>query len=140
MSEIIKPIELADVPGKPINKTHWGYHLLLDASGCNKNIDDPDMVKLFLKMLVKELDMKPIGEPTIIKVSDQEGRGVTGVQVITTSTITFHGDDQEWCVYLDVFSCKTYDPRLVFKLFTRFFKPKHYGYKWILRDAGKWPK
>ena len=133
--------ELDDIPKKPsANDDHWGYHLLMDMSGCNKNIDNPEKVRAFLKELVQELKMKPLGPPVIIKVDDSEnGRGVTGVQVITTSTITFHGDDQKWCVYLDVFSCAAYEPKIVFDTVKKYFAPKQIGHKWIYRDAGEWP-
>ncbi len=136
-----KAQELADIPKKPSpDDDHWGYHLLMDMSGCNKDIDKPDVVRKFLKEMVKALKMKPLGEPMIIKVDNAEdGRGVTGVQVITTSTITFHGDDQKWCVYLDVFSCAAYEPKVVFEMVKKYFAPTHIGHKWIYRDAGEWP-
>lgn len=115
----------------------WGYHLLMDMSGCTENINNPLLVKKFLEELVVALDMKPIGGPTVVYVDWDEGKGVSGVQLITTSTITFHGDDDGKCVYLDVFSCKEYEPDVVFNLVKRYFEPQHIQHKWILRDAPK---
>mgnify|MGYP006271135633 CR=1 FL=1 len=136
--KFIKGQELTDVPLKTKNKKHWGYHLLLDISGCSKNIDKEDEVKSFLKDLVKALDMKAIGDPIVVKVDSEQGRGISAVQIITTSTITFHGDDDEMCVYLDVFSCKDYDPEDAIRLVKKYFNPQHVGKKWIYRDAGRW--
>lgn len=138
----VKPEELDDVPNHGGESgTHWGYHLLVDCSDCDHSIDDVRKVELFVKELVRALKMKPLGDPMVIKVDDKEdGRGVTAVQVITTSTITFHGDNDKWSVYLDVFSCAPYEPKVALNLFTKYFEPKHLAYKWILRDAGNWPR
>lgn len=138
----IKPEEIDDIPSsKDLGKKgHWGYHLLIDASDCNTDIDDTVKVELFVRELVKKLKMKPIGKPIVVKVNDEDGRGTTAVQIITTSTITFHGDDEKWSVYLDVFSCKQYEPKIALKLFIDYFQPKHMAYKWIYRDAGNYPK
>lgn len=139
--ENIKPEYIDDIPNAGAEKKHWGYHLLVDCSDCNHDIDDPVKVELFIRELVKKLKMKPIGKPMVIKVDDKEdGRGVTAVQIITTSTITFHGDNEKWSVYLDVFSCAPYEPKTALNLFNQYFQPKHLAYKWILRDAGDWPK
>jgi S-adenosylmethionine/arginine decarboxylase-like enzyme len=131
---------ISDAPEKPSKDDHWGYHLILDMSGCNKKIDQPDVVRAFLKELVKKLDMVAVGEPIVKSFDDShKGRGTSGIQLITTSTITFHSDDERWCVYLDVFSCKTYDPKVVFDAVNKHFEPKEIRHKWLYRDAGSWP-
>lgn len=137
-----KPIEVDDVPGKPIagKPKHWGYHLLLDISDCNHDIDDPKKVESFIADLVKALKMKTIGDPMVVKVEGEDGRGVTAVQIITTSTITFHGDNDKWSVYLDVFSCKEFEPETAIGLVKQYFAPKHIGKLWLHRDAGRWPE
>lgn len=114
---------------------YWGYHLLLDMSGCNENINDVNIVREFITGLVDKLDMKPIGLPTVIYVDDEEGKGVTAVQIITTSTITFHGDDDGKCVYLDVFSCKEYQPDVVINEVNYYFEPLNIKTKWVYRDV-----
>lgn len=137
-----KPIELEDRPknvkGK---KQHWGYHLLLDVGGCNDGVDDEKVVEDFLRTLVKEIKMKPIGDPILVRVdSKKEGRGVSGVQIIESSTITFHGDMEGHAAYIDIFSCAPFDPELGIKCVKKFFKPKHVGDIWLHRDAADWPK
>lgn len=137
-----KPIEIEDVK-KPIKgkKKHWGYHLLMDAGGCNDGVDDEVVVEKFLKQLVKEIKMKPIGDPMIVRVdSKKEGRGVSGVQLIESSTITFHGDMEGYAAYIDVFSCAPFDPKVAIACVHKFFKPKHIGDLWVERDAADWPK
>ena len=117
----LHPIEVDDIPTKPIagRRKHWGYHLIMDISGCNRDIDDDGIVKTFLAHLVSDLRMKTIGPPVVVKVEGEDGRGLTAVQIITTSSITFHGDNDKWCVYLDVFSCKQFKPQTVIDLPTR---------------------
>jgi S-adenosylmethionine/arginine decarboxylase-like enzyme len=143
--EHIKPEKAEMVGDRPLKadpkEEHWGYHLIMDMSHCNKDIDKPEVIKKFLKQMVKDLDMTAVGEP-IIKHFDTPpyGRGTTGVQILTTSTITFHSDDEKWSLYLDVFSCKSYDPKVVFDAVKKYFAPKHIGHKWLYRDAGDWPR
>ncbi len=134
-----KPEELSDMqPAKPIHRDdHWGWHLLCDMSGCNKRMDDPKAVGHFIKELIKELKMQPIGDPMIVKVDAEDGRGLSAVQLITTSTITMHTDDEQRCVYLDVFACKDFDPKIILNSIIKFLEPEHLGYKWIYRDAGE---
>lgn len=141
----LKPIELSDVIKKPSKKRrkHWGYHLLLDLSGCNKKVDDPAVVKAYLKELVTVLKMKAVGEPIVHQFKGatvEEGRGTSGVQIITTSSITFHSDDEGEQAYIDIFSCKEFQPADAIKLTKRYFQPKKMGDEMIYRDAGKWPE
>lgn len=142
IAQDITPIEVSDDPSLKESGEggHWGYHLILDISKCNEKIDDVDAVRSFLKDLVTELKMKTIGPPMIVRVRGEEGRGLTAVQIITTSSITFHADDEEWCVYIDVFSCKTFDPDAATNLVKKYFRPEHIGRRWLYRDAGPWPK
>lgn len=121
---------------------HWGYHLILDCSNCNKDIDNTKKVAEFLSTLVKELKMKAIGKPVIYQPKGAfDQRGISATQIISTSSITFHGDDEEWAAYIDVFSCKVFRPKVVIKTVQKFFQPKHIGALMLFRDASKiWPK
>lgn len=114
---------------------HWGYHLLVDMSGCNDDINDINIVVKFVKELVILLDMKPIGDTIAYYIDDETGKGVTAVQIITTSTITFHGDDIGKCVYLDVFSCKPYDSDSVLTLVDKYFSPTNKKHQFLHRDT-----
>lgn len=138
----LKDHELDDDYHKQVNGKgeHWGYHLMVDISEGNENIDNEDAIEAFIGDLVTALKMKRLGPPMIIRVNNQEGRGCTGVQVITTSTITFHGDDDEYSAYIDVFSCKVFDPQVALDLIQKYFQPKKMGKFWIYRDAGRWPE
>lgn len=123
------------------SRKHWGYHLHLDIAEGNKNIDSPPDIKRFFAELLKALKLKALSEVVCAQVEKggEEGRGTSAVQIITTSTITFHGDDDEWSAYIDCFICNDYDPQIVLDLVERHFEPKHIGVERLTRDAGKWP-
>jgi S-adenosylmethionine/arginine decarboxylase-like enzyme len=137
-----KVMELDDVPSKSIDgkKDHWGYHLILDLSGCNKKVDDPAAVTAYLKDMVAALKMKAVGKPFVHQFTNPRGRGTSGVQIITTSSITFHSDDEAWCAYIDVFSCKAFKPQTAIDLTKKHFQPKRVGGIFLYRDAGPWPE
>jgi S-adenosylmethionine decarboxylase len=129
-------ITLSDVTHPPKTKNSWGYHLLIDMSKCNENIDSTEAVKQFFGELIKELDMKPLSDIMVKKVDGEEGRGISAVQMITTSSITFHSDDEERSVYLDVFSCKNFKEKQVLDFAKDFFQPENCASQMIFRDAG----
>jgi S-adenosylmethionine decarboxylase len=118
-----------------MSEKYWGYHLIIDMGECNESINDVNQVENFIRTLVQTIDMKPIGEPIMVYVDEDGQKGVTGVQIITTSTITFHGDDEGKAVYLDVFSCKEFDMNTVLQLTTQYFNPQRIKHSWIIRDA-----
>jgi S-adenosylmethionine decarboxylase len=132
----IQETTLADEAHPPSRPKSWGYHLLMDMSECNDTIDSVEDVEAFFGDLIDELGMKALSPIMIKKVSGEEGRGVSAVQMITTSSITFHSDDDKRSVYLDVFSCKDFDPKKAETFICKTFRPKRYAAKMIYRDAG----
>lgn len=140
----LQPHELTDTGVAPVTgsiDSHWGYHLILNLSECNEKIDDEEAIETFLRDLVAELDMKMLIDPIVKRVdNEEEGRGVTGICVITTSHISCHFDDQGYDGYLDIFSCQQFDPRLAINLVQETFEPQHMGKFWLLRDARPYPE
>lgn len=126
--------ELDDKPNPP--KKHWGYELLVDASGCNQNINSIANIKLFYKELLKELKMKPLSNIMTADVHNEYARGVSAVQLITTSSIVLHTDDVHMSLYLDCFSCAPFVPQPVLDTLKKHFEPKRINHKMIYRDAG----
>lgn len=142
-SPFIKPIEVDDIPGKSIagRDEHWGYELIIDLSGCNRKIDDEAAVKAFLKDMVGALKMKAIGDPYLARPPKGDGHGISALQFITTSSILFHGDDQNWCAYLNIFSCAPFAPKTAIAVVKKHFAPRNMGNPiWLHRDAGRWPE
>lgn len=119
---------------------YWGYHLMLDCSFCDPYaIRDRDVIYAFTKQLVKEIDMVAYGEPQIVNFGSGNKAGYTLVQLIETSNICAHfvPDDLKGGngMYLDVFSCKPYDPETVVKVAEKWFKFGKYKTAFVERQA-----
>ena len=115
---------------------YWGYHLILDCAGCNHNaITDYDNVYNFAKQLVFDIDMVAYGEPQIVNFGSGDKAGFTLVQLIETSNICCHFVNDLDEMYLDVFSCKPYDPQVVEDLVVRFFNVKSVRKAYLERKA-----
>ena len=114
----------------------WGYHLIVDARDCDpESIRNPDTIDSFARTLVQAIDMVPYGDPQIIHFGSGDKAGFTLVQLIETSNICAHFVEETNDLYLDVFSCKTYDEDIVLKLVHEFFKPKGAHIRPIERSA-----
>lgn len=95
---------------------YWGYHLILDCGGCDPALmSDYNNVDTWIRNLVKDIDMQPIGEPRIEYTAAEfpDKAGFTVVQVIVTSSIVAHFVDGLGQIYLDVFSCKEFSQDVV---------------------------
>lgn len=100
----------------------WGYHLIIDARRCEHHkITDAQNIYDFTKHLVKNIDMVAYGEPQIVKFGSGNKEGYTLVQLIETSNICAHFVDENDTFYLDVFSCKEFDPEAVVFLCKQYF-------------------
>lgn len=98
-------------------------------------ISCPANVYRFSKDLVRKIDMVPFGEPQIHRFGTGNKAGITLVQLIETSNITAHLCDETGDGYIDVFSCKDYDARVVEQLVREYFEPKHLDSTTIMRQA-----
>jgi S-adenosylmethionine/arginine decarboxylase-like enzyme len=103
---------------------YWGYHLILDCAGCDPAaIRNHQTVHDFTKRLVKDIDMVAYGEPQIVDFGSGDKAGFTLVQLIETSNICAHFVNELNEMYLDVFSCKPFDTKIVIELVRECFKP-----------------
>ena len=114
----------------------WGKHLMLDAAGCSpKMISCPKVVDSFARSLVKRIDMVPYGNPQVVMFGSGNKKGYTLVQLIETSNICAHFVEENNSMYLDVFSCKDFDPEVVKEAVHEFFDAKYFNSKVVLRQA-----
>lgn len=114
---------------------YWGYHLMLDCSGCNDAITKPELIKNFSDELVKRIEMIPYGEPQIIRFGEGDLVGYTLMQLIETSNINCHFCDVPKSMYLDVFSCKSYNTEIVIEMVKKYFDPTKIRVNYITRHA-----
>jgi S-adenosylmethionine/arginine decarboxylase-like enzyme len=109
-----------------VKRKIWGWHLAVDAAGCDISaITNGDTIKEFSKALVEAIDMKAYGDPIAVHFAahDPSKGGYTLVQLIETSNICAHFVDSTGEMYLDVFSCKEFDPNIVLETISTFFNP-----------------
>ena len=118
---------------------HWGKHLIIDAQGCDiQRVTDPEYIKHFTKELVRQIQMVAYGEPQVVHFADgTDLAGWTMIQLIETSCITGHFLDHNGDLYLDVFSCKTFEEQVVIDLLKEFFSPGEIKFQVVMRDARK---
>ena len=119
----------------PIDMKSWGYHLILDCSGC-QDINDKDQIYNFVKDLIQQIDMIAHGEPVIeYLLPGEPNQGYSLMQLITTSNICGHFMELDGTAYFDVFSCKEFNPATVKKVVKHYFNPKKIKSKLIKRQA-----
>jgi len=115
---------------------YWGYHLILDVSGCNKeSISSAETITAFAKQLVVDIDMVPYGEPQVVRFGSGNKEGYTLVQLIETSNICCHFVEEDNTFYLDVFSCKPFDPSTVVDLARKYFQFTNFNVGYLQRQA-----
>lgn len=114
----------------------WGYHLIVNAGSCDADaLRSKETIKQFSKDLVKKIKMVAYGEPKIVMFGKGLQKGYTLVQLIETSNISAHFAEETNDIYLDIFSCKTFNPIEAIKLFKQVFKPSRLETKFFIRQA-----
>lgn len=95
----------------------WGIASAIDIYGCDpEKIRDADYIRKFVVELCDLIEMKRFGETQVVHFGeDEKVAGFSMVQLIETSLISAHFANQSNATYLDVFSCKAYDPEVVRK-------------------------
>lgn len=103
---------------------YWGFHLVLDIKSCER-VKDKEHIANFARELVKRIDMVPYGEPQVVHFAehDIDKAGNTLIQLLQTSNIMAHFLDNTGDCYLDVFSCKAFNPQDVIDVVNEYFKP-----------------
>ena len=114
----------------------WGHHLIVNAGDCDHDaISSKSVIAQFTKELVKAIDMVAFGSPRIVMFGSGNKKGYTLVQLIETSNITAHFTEETNDIYLDIFSCKSFNVRAALAVVDRFFHPKRKNMKFLHRQA-----
>ena len=114
----------------------WGKHLILDAAGCSpKRIGSAVVIKNFTNELVRRIDMVAYGDPQIVMFGTGNKKGYTLIQLIETSNIAAHFVEENNTMYLDVFSCKDFDPSIVKEVVREYFDAQRFSSRVFLRQA-----
>ena len=106
----------------------WGLTASVDVYGCDHAaIADAAIIKEFAGELCKKVKMKPFGECNVVHFGKNKRlAGFSMTQLIETSLISGHFAFATDAAYLDIFSCKFFEPRAVAEFAMEFFKGNHY--------------
>lgn len=103
----------------------WGMSTSIDLKVCMMHkIKDKGYIMDFASALVELLDMEAYGEPIMVRFGKDDKMGYTMIQLIQTSNITAHFAEDINAAYIDVFSCKPYDPNKVMEFCKGYFGAK----------------
>lgn len=104
----------------------WGIASSIDIYNCDPaKIRDAELIKRFVVELCDLIEMKRFGETQVVHFGeDEKVAGFSMVQLIETSLISAHFANLTNTAYLDVFSCKAYDPEVVRNFAQTFFNGK----------------
>jgi S-adenosylmethionine/arginine decarboxylase-like enzyme len=105
-----------DYPDHGAGAARYGWELVLDLHDCPPPlISDPQTLIIWVTGLVKAINMKPYGEPTLQHFGHDNPitSGYTVVQLIETSSIVAHLSPLLGTAHIDVFSCRWFNPHTV---------------------------
>jgi len=98
----------------------------------------------FVDILLKTINMKPLGPINWADAEDLDFPGQSFVQMITTSHCSLHlfvnPEGQENEIYFDLYSCKEFDPKKVIKILDDKFTILDWHGILYTRIAGEKPK
>ena len=117
----------------------FGQHLTIDASCCNrKKLTDQSFIYDILDHLPAKLNMHKMTLPHVVKWLDPGAaiEGISAFVMIAESHISIHTFPEKDYVFMDVFSCKSFDAEKAAKLLVSAFESKRSVKKVITRGAG----
>lgn len=102
----------------------WGLLSSIDAKNCDPQlIRSADAIKEYVVKLCDLIGMKRFQDTQVVHFGeDEKVAGYSMVQLIETSLISGHFANLTNAIYIDVFSCKIYDPYLAAEFTREFFK------------------
>ncbi|MHB9026597.1 MAG: S-adenosylmethionine decarboxylase [Armatimonadota bacterium] len=96
----------------------YGHELILDLHGCDSNTFNRDSITEFFSLLCNKIEMTAcelyfwddVGVPPEEQQTAPHAKGTSAVQFILTSSMVIHTLDILEAVYLNIFSCKEFNP------------------------------
>ncbi len=111
---------------KNIQREPYGYELVIDLHNCDISTFNRESLDSYFEKLCEAIDMKRCemhfwddkGVPSEERQTSPHTKGTSAVQFILTSNIVIHTLDDLAAVYVNIFSCKSFDRKLA-EQFTR---------------------
>jgi S-adenosylmethionine/arginine decarboxylase-like enzyme len=98
-------------PTEAASSSPWGMLAAIDLHDADRvRLADPGSIRRFVPALIEAIGMRAHGELMIDRFGDSELEGWSALQFIETSSITVHADEVFGRCFVDVFSCRLFDP------------------------------
>lgn len=110
----------------------YGHELILDLHGCDVSTFNRESIGAFFTLLCDKIEMTAcelyfwddVGVPPEEQQRSPHTKGTSAVQFILTSSIVIHTLDLLEAVYLNIFSCKEFDPDKAARFAVEWFRAK----------------
>ncbi len=110
----------------------YGKELIMDIHECNSSTFNRQSIKQYFQELCILIKMEKAklswwddyGIPEDEQQSEPHLKGTSAVQFILTSTIVIHTLDLLGAVYVNIFSCKDFDPEVAADFTSKWFEGK----------------
>jgi S-adenosylmethionine/arginine decarboxylase-like enzyme len=111
---------------RALQENVWGISSSIDIYECDPEaIRSAEKIRQFVIELCDLIEMKRYMDTLVVHFGeDEKVAGFSMVQLIETSLISAHFANLTNTTYLDVFSCKAYDPGVVAAFAQKFFGGK----------------
>lgn len=118
-----------------VKEQAWGISANVDLYNCNPDkIRDGDLIKKYVEELCDFIKVTRFGECTVVHFGEKEEiAGFSMTQLIETSLVSGHFANKTNTAYLDVFSCKYFNPEDVASFSKKFFDAESVELKYTLR-------
>jgi len=140
LNSLSTPVKLEKIaihdPANMPAETPWGWHLVLNLYECNpEQIRSAEVIKQFIIDLCDLIDMRRFGDPIVVDFGDDPVvSGYSMFQLIETSNIAGHFANQSNSAYMDIFSCKHFDPNVAAEFCANVFQARSSQGYFIHRD------
>lgn len=107
----------------------YGHELILDLHGCDVSTFNRPSLDGYFEKLCKAIKMQKceryfwddVGVPEAEQQTSPHTKGTSAVQFILTSSMVIHTLDLLEAAYINIFSCKAFDPQLAESITTTWF-------------------
>ncbi len=120
---------------------YWGVETILDAENCDlQSISSIPNIQSFIDELCEKTKMKKMGNLHYERVPKDDYSvlkdidGLSVCQFILTSSIVIHFCETSKSMYLNFFSCKEYDDKIIPELVKKYFSSTSMKHLVVPRD------
>ena len=125
---------MADIIEQYEKENAWGLLSSIDIYDCDpEKIKSKEAIVEYVSRLCQLIDMKQYGEPIVVHFGKGQTEGFSFVQFIETSLISGHFANESNRAFIDIFSCKPYDPEKAAEFSKDFFGGSSYRLNVLIR-------